>query len=177
MQELANVYARSLFEVAQEHDSLDEVREQLGEFADAVNGSRDLQVFFFAPYFSSQEKEEGIRRVLDGADERFLRFLELLAEKHRMPVIFRIRQTFDEMWAEENRLLEASVTSAVELDEKIVKQIGEQIEEQTGRRVELTSRVDPEVLGGLVIQVGNTIMDATIRSRLERLRKQVTRAA
>jgi F-type H+-transporting ATPase subunit delta len=177
MQELANVYARSLFEVAQESDKLDEIREQLGEFADAVGESRDLQVFFFAPYFSSQEKKEGIRRVVEGGDERFLRFLELLAEKHRMPVIFRIRRTFDEMWAEENRLLAASVTSAVELDERIVKQIGEQIEEQTGRRVELTSRVDPDVLGGLVVQVGNTIMDATIRSRLERLRKQVTRAA
>jgi F-type H+-transporting ATPase subunit delta len=177
MQELANVYARSLFEVAQGHDKLDEVREQLGEFADAVSESRDLQVFFFAPYFSSQEKKDGIRRVVDGADEHLLRFLELLAEKHRMPVIFRIRRTFDEMWAEENRLLEASVTSAVELDERIVKQIGEQIEEQTGRRVELSSRVDPEVLGGLVVQVGNTIMDATIRSRLERLRKQVTRSA
>ncbi len=177
MQELANVYARSLFEVAQEHDQLDEIREQLGEFADAVSGSRDLQVFFFSPYFSSKEKKDGIRRVVEGADERFLSFLELLAEKHRMPVVFRIRETFDDMWADANRLLEASVTSAVELDEKIVKQIGEQIEKQTGRRVELTSRVDPDVLGGLVIQVGNTIMDATIRSRLERLRKQVTRAA
>jgi ATP synthase F1 delta subunit len=177
MQELANVYARSLFEVAQEHDQLDEIRDQLGEFADAVNESRDLQVFFFSPYFSSQEKKDGIRRIVDGADERFLRFLELLAEKHRMPVIFRIRQEFDDRWADANRMLEASVTSAVELDEKIVKQIGEEIEKQTGRRVELTSQVDPDVLGGLVIQVGNTIMDATIRSRLERLRKQVTRAA
>jgi F-type H+-transporting ATPase subunit delta len=177
MQELANVYARSLFEVAREHDKLDEIHEQLGEFADALSESRDLQVFLFSPYFSSQEKTEGISRVVEGADERFVRFLQLLAEKHRMPVIFRIRQAFDQMWADANRLLEASVTSAVELDEKIVEQIGEQIEKQTGRRVELTSNVDPDVLGGLVIQVGNTIMDATIRSRLERLRKQVARAA
>ena len=177
MQELANVYARSLFEVAQEQDKLDEIHEQLGEFADAVAESRDLQVFLFSPYFSSQEKKDGIGRIVEGADEHFLHFLELLAEKHRMPVIFRVRQAFDEMWADTNRLLAASVTSAVELDEKIVKQIGEQIEKQTGRRVDLTSSVDPDVLGGLVIQVGNTIMDATVRGRLERLRKQVTRAA
>ena len=125
MQELANVYARSLFEVAREQDKLDEIHEQLGEFADAVSESRNLQVFLFSPYFSSQEKKDGIRRIVEGADERLLRFLELLAEKHRMPVIFRIRRAFDEMWADANRLLEASVTSAVELDEKIVKQIGE----------------------------------------------------
>lgn len=177
MQELANVYARSLFEVAKEHDDLEKIRAQLAEFADAVAESRDLQVFFFSPYFTSQEKKDGIARVLDGADERFVRFLELLAEKHRMPVIFRVRRTFEEMWAAENRVMEASVTSAVELDEKVVKQIGKRIEEQTGRRVELTSEVDPDVLGGLVIRVGNTIIDASVRNRLERLRKQVSRAA
>ena len=177
MQELADVYARSLFEVAQEHGDLERVRDQLGEFADALDENGDLRVFFFSPYFSSQEKKEGIARVVEGADERFVRFLELLAEKHRMPVIFRIRRVFEEMWAEENRLLEASVTSAVELDEAVVRQIGERIEEQTGRSVELTSEVDPDVLGGLVIRVGNTIMDASVRNRLERLRKQVSRAA
>ncbi len=177
MQELANVYARSLFEVAKDRGELEETREQLGQFADAVAESHDLQVFFFSPYFTSQEKRDGLERVVEGADERFVRFLGLLAEKHRMPVIFRIRDAFEELWAEENRLLEASVTSAVELNEDVVRQIGDQIEEQTGRRVDLTSRVDPDVLGGLVIQVGNTIMDASVRSRLERLRKQVTRAA
>jgi F-type H+-transporting ATPase subunit delta len=177
MQELANVYARSLFEVAKEHDDLEEIRAQLGEFADAVAESRDLQVFFFSPYFTSQEKKDGIARVIEGGDERFVRFLELLAEKHRMPVIFRIRRTFEEMWATENRLLEASVTSAVELDDQVVKQIGGRIEEQTGQRVELTSQVDPDVLGGLVIRVGNTILDASVRNRLERLRKHVSRAA
>ena len=177
MEEIAQVYSRSLFEVAKEHGDLEQIRGQLGEFADAVDQSRDLQLFFFSPYFSSQEKKDGIARVLDGADERFVRFLELLAEKHRMPVIFRTRRVFEEMWAEENRLLEASVTSAVELDDKVVKQIGERIEEQAGRKVELTSEVDPDLLGGLVIRVGNTIMDASVRNRLERLRKQVSRAA
>ncbi len=176
MDELARVYARSLFEVAIEHGVLDEVREQLAQFADAIDQSHELQVFFFSPYFSSQEKKDGISRIVDGADEHLLRFLELLAEKHRMPVIFRIRRAIDDLWAEENRLLEAAVTSAVELDEDTVRQIGERIEEATGRRVELTSAVDPDVLGGLVIRVGNTIMDASIRSRLERLRKQVSRA-
>jgi ATP synthase F1 delta subunit len=139
--------------------------------------SRELRVFFFSPYFASHEKKDGIQRVLEGADERFVRFLELLAERHRLPVIFRIRRVYDEMWAEENRVLEASITSAVELDEKIVKQIGKRIEEETGRSVELTSHVDPDVLGGLVIRVGNTIMDASVRRRLERLRRQVARAS
>ena len=177
MEELAKVYARSLFEVAKEHGILAEIREQLHAFVEAVEENRDLRIFFFSPYFASHEKKDGIRRVLVDADERFVRFLELLAERHRLPVIFRIRRVYDELWAEENRVLEASITSAVELDEKVVKQIGKRIEEETGRNVELTSHVDPDVLGGLVIRVGNTVMDASVRRRLERLRRQVARAA
>ena len=177
MQEIAEVYARSLFEVAKEHDVLDDVHDQLAEFADALDGSRDLQVFFFAPYFSSEEKKDGIGKLVEGADERFVRFLELLAERHRMPVLFRMRRAFDALWAEERKLLPVTITSAVELDERTVKRIGDEIQERTGRRIELTTSVDPDVIGGLAMQVGNLIMDATIRARLERLRKEVAKAA
>jgi F-type H+-transporting ATPase subunit delta len=177
VEEIAKVYARALFEVAKEHDVLDRVHEELGEFADALDSDRNLQVFLFSPYFSSEEKKQGVTRIVADADERVVNFLELLAERHRMPVLFRIRRTFDELWAEENRLLPVTVTSAVELDERLVSEIGERIEEQTGRRVELSSNVDPEVLGGLMVRVGNMVLDATVRNRLEQLRKQVARAA
>ena len=153
------------------------MREQLGQFADELDENRDLQVFLFSPYFSSQEKKDGIRKIVEDADERFLNFLELLAERHRMPAIFRIRRAYDALWREENKLLPVTVTSAVELDEGLVKGLGKRIEEQTGKKVELTSQVDPDVLGGLVLQVGNMVLDASIRNRLEQLRKQVAKAA
>jgi F-type H+-transporting ATPase subunit delta len=177
VEEIAEVYSRALFEAAVEHEVLDRVHDELGQFADALDESRELQVFFFSPYFSSQEKKAGIGKLVEGADERFVNFLELLAERHRMPVLFRIRRHFDKLWADENKLLAVNVTSAVELDESLVSGIGERIQDQTGRKVELTSNVDPDVLGGLVLQVGNMVMDASVRSRLERLRKQVARAA
>jgi ATP synthase F1 delta subunit len=177
MQEIAEVYARSLFEVAMEHDALDRIHDELGEFADALDEDRNLQVFFFSPYFSSEEKKDAIAKVVKGADEHFVRFLELLAERHRMPVVFRIRRELDRMWADENKLLPVTITSAVELDEGTVKAIRKEIEDQTGRKTELTTRVDPDVLGGLAMQVGNMIMDGTVRGRLERLRRQVATAA
>jgi len=177
MEELAQVYAKALFEVASENDVIDDVREQLGQFADELDENRDLQVFLFSPYFSSQEKKDGIRKIVEDADDRFLNFLELLAERHRMPAIFRIRRAYDALWREENKLLPVTVTSAVELDEGLVQGVGERIEEQTGKKVELTSKVDPDVLGGLVLQVGNMVLDASIRNRLEQLRKQVAKAA
>ena len=176
MEEIAEVYARALFEVAKEHDVLDRIHDELGQFADTLSEDRELQVFFFSPYFSSEEKRQGVERVVEGADERFVNFLELLAERHRMPVLYRTRRAFDALWADEKRLLPVSVTSAVDLDESLVEDIGKRIEEQTGRQVELSSQVDPEVLGGLVVRVGNTVLDASVRNRLERLRKQVATA-
>jgi F-type H+-transporting ATPase subunit delta len=177
MQEIAEVYARSLFEVAQEHDALDDVHEQLAEFAQALDESRELQVFFFSPYFSSEEKKDGIGKLIDGGDEHFVRFLELLAERHRMPALFRIRREFDDLYAEERKLLPVTITSAVELDKRTVKRIGDEIQDRTGKSIELSTSVDPDVIGGLAMQVGNLIMDATIRARLERLRKEVAKAA
>jgi ATP synthase F1 delta subunit len=176
MEEIAQVYARSLFEVAKEQGKLDVVREQLGEFADALQSQRELQVFLFSPYFSTEEKKRGLRKVISDADPIVLNFLELLAEKHRMPVLFRIRRRFDELWEEENRLLRVEVTSAVELDRSVIEQIGDRVGQQTGRRVELASRVDPDILGGIVLQVGNSILDASIRNRLEKLRREVAKA-
>jgi F-type H+-transporting ATPase subunit delta len=177
VEEIAQVYARSLFEVAKEHDELDEIHDQLGEFADALDESRELQMFFFSPYFSSEEKKEGIDKVVDGANERFLNFLKLIAERHRVPAIFRIRREYDGLWRQENRLLEVRVTSAMPLDDETVKSIGQRIEEQTGQRIDLDANVDPDVIGGLVLRVGNLVMDASVRGRLERLRKEVARAA
>ena len=171
------MYARSLFEVAKEHDVLNRVHDELGEFAEALADNRTLQVFLFSPYFSSEEKREGVRKVVSDADERIVNFLALLAERHRMPALFRIRREFDALWAEENQLLPVTVTSAIELDEGLVEEIGKRIEEQTGRTVELSSQVDPDVLGGLMVRVGNMVLDDTVRNKLERLRKQVARAA
>jgi len=177
MEEIASVYARSLFEVAKEQGKLDEVREQLGQVADAINEDHELQVFFFSPYFSTEEKKDGLGKVLDGADPAVLNFLELLVEKHRTPALFRIRRAYDELWEHENKLLPVTITSAVELDEDVARRIGEQIGEQTGQRVELTQTVDPDIIGGLVLRVGNSILDASIRNRLDNLRKNVAKAA
>ena len=94
-----------------------------------------------------------------------------------MPAIFRIRRHFEELWQEENKRLEVRLTSAVELDESVAKQLGKQIEEETGRKIELTADVDDYILGGLVLRVGNMVLDASLRAKLEKLRKEVASAA
>jgi F-type H+-transporting ATPase subunit delta len=176
VEELARVYAEALFSAAREQGKLDLVREQLGQLADALDQNRELSLFFFSPLFSTREKKDGIERMLSGADEIFLNFLKLLIDNHRMPVLFRLRRQYEALWQEENRRLPVEVTSAVELDEDTVHLIRELVERQTGHSVELTRRVDDGILGGLVVRVSNMIFDASIRNRLERLRRQLARA-
>jgi F-type H+-transporting ATPase subunit delta len=176
MQEIAQVYARSLFEVAKERGTLDEVREQLGQFADALDQNRELATFFFSPYFSTKEKEEALDGLLEDADPTLVNLLKVLIENHRMPAIFRIRRELDRLWEEEHKLLPVQITSAVPLDDATVERVGREIGEQTGREVELTTNVDPDVLGGIVLRVGNQILDASIRNRLDQLRRQVAKA-
>lgn len=176
MEEVAQVYARALFEVAKERDVLDTVREQLTQFVDALRADRQLEIFFFSPYFSTAEKKEGLSRMVEGAEPTFMNFLETLVERQRMPEVFGVRAVYEELWDAENKLLPVEVTSAVPLDEGTVRSIGEQIASGTGNQVQLTTVVDPDVLGGIQVRVGNVILDASIRSRLDKLRKEVARA-
>ena len=153
------------------------MHEQLGEIADALAKDRDLQVFFFSPYFSTQEKSDGLDKAVSDAEPILVNFLKLLIEKHRMPALLRIRRAYDALWEDYNQLLPVQITSAVELDQQVVKHIGDQISEQTGRKVELSATVEPDILGGIVVRVGNQVLDASIRRRLELLRRQIARAA
>jgi ATP synthase F1 delta subunit len=173
MEEIAEVYARALFEVASEQDKLELIHDQLNQFTDVVSENRDTQLFFFSPYFSGEEKKDGLHRAVSGAEPELVNFLEALIEHHRMPALFRIRTRFGALWDKANRRLPVSIVTAVPLDDETAQSIGRRIGEQTGERVELSSTVDEDIIGGIVLRVGNRIMDASIRSQLENLRKQV----
>lgn len=176
MEAVSQVYARALFEAASEREALDTVKEQLAEFVAALAASRELEVFFFSPYFSTAEKKGGLSRAVAGADPTFMGFLETLIERKRMPEITRIRERYDKLWDAEMKVLPVLVTSAVPLDEATVASIGESIGRGTGNQIHLTTVVDPDVLGGIVLRVGNVILDASVRNRLNQLRKQISKA-
>jgi len=176
VEEVAQVYARALFEVASERQVLDTVKEQLSQFVDVLAADRQLEVFFFSPYFSTAEKKSGLIRTVTGAEPTFMSFLEALIERKRMPEIFQIRQRYNKLWDIEMKVLPVEVTTAFPLDEGTVASIGERIGRETGNRIQLTSVVDPDVLGGIVLRVGNVVLDASIRRRLNQLRKQISKA-
>ena len=176
MEEIAQVYARALFEVASEQDALDRVHDELGAFADTLSQNRDMMQFFFSPYFSASEQKEGLKRAVTGASPAFTNFLQALIERHRMPAIFRIRTEYTVLWDDAHRLLPVQITSAIALGEDEVKRLGDRIGKSVDRKVQVTADVDPDILGGVVLRVGNVVLDASIKNRLEQLRKQVAQA-
>jgi ATP synthase F1 delta subunit len=176
MAQVAQVYARALFEAASEGGVLDPVKEQLAQFDQALSSNWEFQLFFFSPNFSTAEKIDGVKRAVSEPDPTFMNFLEALIERHRMPELSRIRERFDALWDIEMKVLPVEVTTAVPLDEATVASIGERIGRETGNRIQLTSVVDPDVVGGMVLRVGNLVMDASIKSSLNQLRKQVSKA-
>ena len=133
MEQIAEVYARSLFEVGLERSKLDQVRDELGAFDDALGEHANLKAFFFSPQFSTEEKIDGLRRSVEGASPEVTNFLEALLERSRMPAIHRIRRRFDQMWEQENKLLPVKVILAADPNDNgatadgIAKRSGEQL--------------------------------------------------
>ena len=117
-----------------------------------------------------------MHRAVQGANPAITNFLEALIERHRMPAIFRIRTEFDALWDEARKLLPVQITSAIALDKDEVKALGDRIGRQVDRQVQVSADVDPDILGGVVLRVGNVVLDASIKNRLEQLRKQVAQA-
>ncbi len=177
MEELARVYSKALFESARDADKVDIVYDQLGEFVDALEADRELSFFFFSPYFSSSEKKDGLDSAISGADQLLVNFFKVLLDRHRLPIIFRAREQYGKLLDEENQILNVEATSAVKLDQTTLDEIQSKVEDKTGRKVSLSERIDDDVVGGLVLRVGNFVFDASIRHQLERLRKQVAKAA
>ena len=171
------MYARALFEAAQEAGRLDVVHEQLGDFAAAIADVPELRRVLENPELDPQEKAAVLGEILGDADELLRNFLLLVSEKGRAGEIEGIYAEFDALVAAENRRLTVELTTAYELSEDEAASIVDKIEQSSGRTVEATRSVDPDLIGGIVLQVGSHRLDASVRGRLARLRHDlVTRS-
>ena len=168
------IYANALFEAAQEEARLQRVNEDLHAFADAVEQVPELRALLENPEVDSREKTEALRAILAEADELVLNFVLLVVEKGRAHELDEIVTEFDALVAAEEGILDVELTTAVELSEDEMNRILKQIEQVSGRRLRASRRVEPALLGGFVLQAGSYRADASVRGRLERLRRQLT---
>ena len=168
------MYARALYEAAKDQDKLDAVREELGDFVEAQRQVPELRELLRNPQLDQRLKASALEELLGGDEALVRNFLLLLAEKNRAGEIDEIAREFDRLVAEAEGILDVELTTAVELSDEETRDVIAQIEKASGRKVEATQRVDPDLLGGLVLQAGSLRLDASVRGRLDRLRQELT---
>ncbi len=169
-------YARALFQAAKEKGRLAKVREELSDFVAAVNDVPELDALLRNPQVDPRAKAQALEDVLGGADELVRNFLLLTVEKNRGGQLREIQREFERLMAQEERRLTVELTTAYQLSDDEARQIVGQIEQASGRPVDATRNVDPELIGGIVLQAGSLRVDASVRGRLERLRRELTTA-
>jgi F-type H+-transporting ATPase subunit delta len=152
------------------------VQEQLGELREAVTSVDELRLMLENPEIDSRVKQDVLERIAKGADESVVNFVKLLAEKGRAAELSEVADEFDALVAAEQRVLDVRLTTAHELSDKEFKKILGSIEKASGRKVQAERDVDPDLIGGLVLQAGSMRLDASVRGRLERLRHDLTHA-
>ena len=171
------MYARALFDAAQDHGRVQEVREEVADFVQTVAAVPELGALLRNPEIDRAAKAAALRDILGDADELVRNFVLLLVEKGRVAELEEIAREFERLVAASERRLEVELTTAVELSDEEADRIVRQIAEVSGREVDATRTVDPDMIGGIILQAGSQRVDASVRGRLERLRHElVTRS-
>ena len=168
------MYARALFEAARDEGRLEPVREELGDFVEAQRQVPELRGLLRNPQLDHRAKAAALEELLGGDEQLVRNFLLLLAEKNRAGEIEEIAREFDRLVARAEGILDVELTTAVELSDEETRGVISQIEKASGRKVEATQRVDPDLIGGIVLQAGSLRLDASVRGRLDRLRQELT---
>jgi F-type H+-transporting ATPase subunit delta len=168
------MYARALFDAAKERDRLPKVREDLNGFAEALDEVPELDALLRNPQIDPRAKADALDAILGGVDELVRNFLLVTIEKNRGGELREMHKEFERLVAAEERRLTVELTTANELTHDEAREIVQQIEKASGRPVDASRSVDPSLIGGIVLQAGSMRVDASVRGRLERLRRQLT---
>ena len=167
------IYAEALLEAAKDKDELPQVREEFDALIAAVAASVELAELLRNPQIEPASKGDALETVLAGASDVFRNFVRLVAEKDRIGELREIHAEWERLLAAEERVIEVELTTAVELSEDEAATLVRKIEEAAGRRVDATRHVDPDLIGGLVLQAGSVRVDGSVRGRLESLRQEL----
>ena len=170
------VYARALFDAVVEEDRLEPVREQLGQVVAAEAEVPELRELLRNPQLDPRARAAALEDLLTGGEELLRNFLLVLVDKGRTGQLEEIAREFERLVAEHKGIVNAELTTAVELSDEEARELLGQIEKASGRKVAATRKVDPNLIGGVVLQVGSLRLDASVRGRLERLRRELATA-
>jgi F-type H+-transporting ATPase subunit delta len=167
------IYARALYEAAHDQGRVDVARDQLAELAAAIETSPELEAFLANPQLDPGAKASVLEEVTAGADPVVRNFVRLVASKGRAGQLRPIAEEFETIVDREQGRLKVELTTAYELGQGEADAIVRNIEQSSGRTVEATRSVDPELIGGMILQAGSLRVDASVRGRLDGLRREL----
>lgn len=174
--QVARVYARALFDAARDAGRIETVCRELDGFVAALAASAPLRHVLADPQVGDDAKRRVLVELTHGADPLVASALLLLQKKGRLAVVAEVCDELEALAAAEAQVVKVEVTSAIALDADAEERLAAKVAAATGRRVKLTKRVDAGVLGGLVVRVGDVIVDGSLRSRLAQLRQRLVTA-
>ena len=173
---VARVYALALFDAARDAGTVERVGRELGDFVAALAASAPLRNVLFNPQLAAAAKQRVVAELTRDADRLLQNALQVVLEKGRAKVLPQIAEQFAAHAAREEGVVSVAVTSAVELSEAQTAELAAQVERAFGRRVDLEHRIDPGIVGGLVLRVGDTIVDASVKARIRQLQRRLQTA-
>ncbi len=174
--QIARVYAQALFEAARDAGVVKPVGRELDDFAAALAASGPLRRVLGDPQIERDTKARVVADVTRDGQPLLAAALQLMLERDRFAVVPRLCEAYEALAVDEEGVVEVEVVAAVELPAETEKRIAARVGEATGRQVELAVRVDPSILGGLVLRIGDTIVDGSVKARIRQLRRRLATA-
>jgi F-type H+-transporting ATPase subunit delta len=171
----AKRYAQAAFDVAKEHGQLDEWERELTQLTAAL-GNAESEEFFEHPAVSPEAKQAALRSMVTGADQKAVQnLLLLLLERNRLQQLPQVVEVFHSLVLEDRGVAIANVTTAVELEPAELDLIRARLRQMVGKEIQITTHVDPEIIGGIVVRIGDMLLDGSVLTQLKQLRQRMSR--
>ena len=172
---IANRYAEALFQIGEEENKTENLYNELKEVSSLMTTNKDLNNVMKSPLISKNEKIQLIDTLFDGKiDNDFKKFFKILVAKGRITSVEAIQETYKELLNEKNNILEGYVISAVPMDDEKIKELETELSKKYNKNVTLENKVDKSIIGGVLVRLGNTEIDGTIKTRLDELKNQLS---
>lgn len=166
-------YSESLLEVCCEENCLDDVYEQFELFYKQLKGDKEFERLITESFLSSDEKKDMIEKILKNGNVYFINFLKTLADRNRLDEVGEMFLDFEHGYKEKKNILEAEAVTAVAMTEKQVEEVRKALGEKYGKTIALKTSVDPSIIGGMVLYIGNKMLDASVKAKFEGLKKHL----
>ena len=172
--QVARRYDIALFRTAKRTDQVDGISAHLKTIANLLRKDPNVKEFLVAPQILDQYKRELFTTAFKHlVSEALFSFLILVLEKHRIEYLLAMAEEYERLVKEDQGILQAHVVTARAFDRAFASRLKEGLEKNTGKRIEMISKIDPEIIGGIIVILGNKIIDASIRHQLDELREEM----